>query len=88
MLTAIPGIRLPPCQINWWLPIYEIESDNAMAFHPRYWTQPVKNSSSDYNYYIWNKHASRGERGKADQRATRVRCRGRLNQWSLIRSFV
>jgi hypothetical protein len=45
----------PACQINWWLPIYEIESNNAMAFHPRYWTQPVKNNSSEYNYYIWNK---------------------------------
>jgi len=45
----------PACQINWWLPIYEIESNNAMAFHPRYWTQPVKNNSSEYNYYVWNK---------------------------------
>jgi hypothetical protein len=45
----------PPCQINWWLPIYEITSDNAMAFHPRYWSQSVKNSSADYNYYTWNK---------------------------------
>ncbi|MDA9409910.1 hypothetical protein [Bradyrhizobium sp. CCBAU 45384] len=45
----------PPSQINWWLPIYEIESDNAMAFHPSYWSRPVKNSSSEYNYYVWNK---------------------------------
>jgi hypothetical protein len=45
----------PACQVNWWLPIYEIESDNAMAFHPSYWTQPVKNSSAGYNYYTWNK---------------------------------
>jgi hypothetical protein len=45
----------PACQINWWMPIYDIESENAMAFHPRYWTQPVKNSSCDYNYYKWNK---------------------------------
>jgi hypothetical protein len=45
----------PPCQINWWMPIFDIESENAMAFHPRYWTQPVKNSSADYNYYTWNK---------------------------------
>ncbi|MFZ2168448.1 MAG: hypothetical protein WAW61_02310 [Methylococcaceae bacterium] len=50
----------PESQINWWLPIYEIESENAMAFHPQYWTQPVKNSSAGYNYYIWNK-IHRGE---------------------------
>ena len=50
----------PACQINWWLPIYEIDSDNAMAFHPRYWTKPIQNSSAGYNYYTWNK-MHRGE---------------------------
>ena len=45
----------PPCQINWWLPIFDIESNNSMAFHPQYWNVAVKNNSSDYNYYIWNK---------------------------------
>ena len=35
----------PPCQINWWIPIYDIQSNNAMAFHPQYWNRPVKNSS-------------------------------------------
>jgi hypothetical protein len=43
----------PACQINWWLPIYEIEPDNALAFHPRYWSQPVRNGSTDYNYDEW-----------------------------------
>jgi hypothetical protein len=50
----------PACQINWWLPIYDIVSENAMAFHPRYWSQPVHNNSSEYNYYRWNK-LHRGE---------------------------
>ena len=50
----------PGCQINWWLPIYEIELENAMAFHPQYWSQPIPNSSSGYNYYTWNK-LHRGE---------------------------
>src|SRR6266516_3735140 len=40
----------PLCQVNWWLPVYEIAPDNAMAFHPRYWSQPVRNGSSEYNY--------------------------------------
>lgn len=44
----------PMCQLNWWLPIYEIESENSMAFHPRYWSQPVQNESSNFNYYEWN----------------------------------
>lgn len=45
----------PMCQINWWLPIYEITPDNCMAFHPRYFSEAVKNTSECYNYYAWNK---------------------------------
>jgi len=44
----------PFCQINWWMPIYELNSDNCMALHPHYWGRPVKNGSSQYNYYKWN----------------------------------
>ncbi|KAB8335199.1 hypothetical protein SD80_002290 [Scytonema tolypothrichoides VB-61278] len=45
----------PQCQINWWLPVYDVMPTNAMAFHPRYWSEPVKNGSKDYNYAQWNK---------------------------------
>ena len=43
----------PQSQINWWLPIYELDN-NGIAFHPRYWTEPVPNDSNLYNYYEWN----------------------------------
>jgi len=52
----------PMCQINWWMPIYEIEPSNAMAFHPRYWSEPVRNGSREYNYAEWNR-TSRQEAG-------------------------
>jgi len=45
----------PACQLNWWMPIYDLESENALAIHPRYWSQPVRNDSHRYNYYQWNK---------------------------------
>jgi hypothetical protein len=41
-----------------------------MAFHPRYWTDPVKNSSRDYNYYQWNA-TSRKEASKHVKKDTR-----------------
>lgn len=44
----------PMSQINWWLPIYDIEPDNGMAFHPAYWSRPIRNGSRDYNYHEWN----------------------------------
>ena len=35
----------PMCQINWWLPIFDIEAGNAMAFHPNYFGRGVHNDS-------------------------------------------
>jgi len=54
----------PACQVNWWMPIYEIEPANAMTFHTRYWDTPVRNSSAGYNYYVWNQKY-RGEHIKS-----------------------
>jgi len=45
----------PFSQINWWIPVYDLEPENTMAFHPRYWSQPVRNGSRDYNYTEWNR---------------------------------
>ena len=45
----------PMCQVNWWIPIYRISPENAMAFHPRYWSQKIQNSSREYNYAEWNR---------------------------------
>jgi hypothetical protein len=43
----------PQCQLNWWLPVYDIEPGRSMAFHPRYWSEAVPNSSQIYNYAEW-----------------------------------
>ena len=43
----------PMCQINWWLPVYEVESGNVMAVHPHYFNRAVRNGSRDYNYQQW-----------------------------------
>jgi hypothetical protein len=33
----------PFCQINWWIPIFDLTSENCIAIHPEYWAKPVKN---------------------------------------------
>jgi hypothetical protein len=60
----------PFCQINWWMPVYPIGSENCMAIHPRYWTQPIRNSSSGYNYQKWNMESrhNAAQHVKADTR--------------------
>jgi hypothetical protein len=60
----------PFCQVNWWMPVYEVCPDNIMAFHPSYWKEGVANSSSTYNYYEWNRTSRQNaaEHVKADTR--------------------
>ena len=41
-------LRPPYAQLNWWLPVYEVEAENSMAFHPRYFDGPRQDSSPGY----------------------------------------
>ena len=43
----------PFSQLNWWIPIFPVVPENVMAFHPRYWSQGVRNGSRRYDYYEW-----------------------------------
>jgi len=60
----------PPSQLNWWLPLFPFEAESSFAFHPRYWNEPVPNSSADYNHYEWNKvgRAQAAKEVKSDTR--------------------
>ena len=60
----------PQCQLNWWLPVYEIQSENCMAFHTQYWDRPLKNSSNEFNYQDWNVKGRKAahNQGKTDTR--------------------
>jgi hypothetical protein len=44
----------PYQQLNWWLPVYGIDSENSMAFHPQYFDRPIRNSSRGYDYQVWS----------------------------------
>jgi hypothetical protein len=61
----------PMCQINWWLPIFEVEPGNVMAFHPDYFSRPIKNGSNKYNYQQWNE-TGRQEAAKHINDDTRI----------------
>jgi len=61
----------PFCQINWWMPVYDVQSENCMALHPRFWSTPIKNGSSQYNDHKWNAE-SRQNAAKHVKSDTRV----------------
>jgi hypothetical protein len=44
----------PPSQINWWVPISEINERCAFVIHPRYFARAVKNNSNEFDAYRWN----------------------------------
>ena len=60
----------PQCQLNWWLPVYEVAPDNAMAFHLHYWDRPLRNSSAEFDYQAWNRtgRVAAHSQGKKDER--------------------
>jgi hypothetical protein len=60
----------PQCQLNWWLPVYDIVPENAMSFQTRYWDTPIRNSSSQFNYQNWQ-HGGRKEATTLIQKDTR-----------------
>jgi hypothetical protein len=45
----------PYQQLNWWLPVYEVQAENSMAFHLDYFEESIVNSSSGYDYDEWNR---------------------------------
>ncbi len=41
----------PAQQINWWLPVFPVRSDNSMSFHVPSFDRSVPNSSDGFDYY-------------------------------------
>jgi hypothetical protein len=61
----------PPMQLNWWMPVFDMVPENALALHPAYFSRPIKNGSSGYNYYRWNAE-SRANAAKHVKSDTRI----------------
>jgi hypothetical protein len=40
----------PSCQLNWWLPLFEVRQEQGLGFYPTYWEKPIKNDSSCFDY--------------------------------------
>lgn len=36
-------------QLNWWAPIYDIDTGRTIAFYPEYWQSPLKNTSAEWD---------------------------------------
>ena len=72
----------PYFQLNWWLPIFPISRGHGLAFHPKYWQTPVKNSSRVYNYAEWNATSRQIAATKIGTEPGCSRCRRKRWSWS------
>jgi hypothetical protein len=61
-------------QLNWWLPVYPVQAENSMAFHPRYFAKPLANSSADYDYDEWNRAGRKQARTIVGQETRKQPC--------------
>ena len=37
-------------QLNWWAPIYELETSRTIAVYPKYWTDPIANDTAEWRF--------------------------------------
>lgn len=51
----------PLNQLNWWIPLYDIEAENCLTFYPGYWDKPVRNESATYDCRDWYAESRRIE---------------------------
>jgi len=40
-------------QLNYWMPVWPVTTDNAMVMYPLRWDKPCANSSGDFDYDEW-----------------------------------
>ncbi len=38
-----------PCQVSWWIPLYDLATSASLAFHPLYWDAPIVNNSAGFD---------------------------------------
>lgn len=49
-----------PQQINWWTPLYPVGTGRTIVFYPRYFDQPVANSSADWDFEVLKRLMAEG----------------------------
>lgn len=45
----------PQAQINWWIPLFDVEDTQTFAFFREYFDKPVANNSAEFDYDDWMK---------------------------------
>jgi hypothetical protein len=60
-------------QLNWWVPLYDIDAKPSLAFHPQYWDRAVKNTSKDFDFEEWREAVLAEPNLRADEPSAQPR---------------
>lgn len=74
-----------PCQINWWIPLFDVDASASLAFHPSYWDTPVDNNSRQFRYDEWRSASRRHSVPTTEERLRQPRPTGPIDLASQIR---
>lgn len=60
-------------QVNWWVPLNDLDASSSFAFHPLYWDVAVNNSSKDFVFEEWTRVGKAGDHGGVGDRLAEPR---------------
>ena len=43
----------PQCQINWWIPLHDLDEKQSFKFFPHFFDRPIGNTSDTFDYKRW-----------------------------------
>ena len=43
----------PQCQLNWWMPLFEVSADDSFRIYAAHFAAPIRNSSKTFDYARW-----------------------------------
>lgn len=73
------------CQVNWRVPLFDLDASASLAFHPLYWDTPVRNNSRDFRYERWYESARSACMPSTEDRLLQPRPTGPIDLAAQIR---
>lgn len=48
-------------QINWWIPLHDVDESQSVLFYPEYFDKPIANDSDKFDYELWRDEVGFGK---------------------------
>lgn len=55
----------PQTQLNWWIPLHDVDEQTTIRLFPRLFRQPLSNDSAEFDYNVWRQQVGWARPGGA-----------------------